>query len=65
MPDESAVKPVRIVNVDRMDGDAVIVSYSDETTSVYALTSDRGLTAQETLSDRKPPEDSETIPQGK
>ena len=46
-------------------GYAVIVSYSDETTSIYPLTSNRVLTPRETLSDREPLEADESQAQGK
>ncbi len=51
----SGKEPLKIVNIDRMDGDALIVTYSNDTTAIYtteqivALTRSSRCTASESL----------------
>jgi hypothetical protein len=44
-----ADKPLKIINTDRLDGDKLIVSYSDDTTAVYGIDQLSDLKPEETL----------------
>jgi hypothetical protein len=47
----STGRPLKIVNADRLDGDKLIVSYSDDTTAIYSVEQLAQLSPQKTLTE--------------
>jgi hypothetical protein len=57
----SGKEPLKIVNIDRMDGYALIVTYSNDTTAIYTTEQIVALTPQD-LRSEEDDKDSSTVP---